>query len=92
LTVVDIALDELAPLHVVKEEGLLFFRIVQVAKGHRPADVEAENIEPKFGYRRRRWVKESAGVESVIAVELPCRQKWPTWHSHSLFILNEVEK
>ncbi len=69
-----IALDQLAPLFVPEEEGLLAIRVVGVRDEKRAADVEAVDVVVQLRTLSRRrlvLVLKAVPIERRVAVELP---------------------
>ena len=62
-----LSLNQPAPFHVVEEECLVLLR----PEINRAADVESEGVEAQFGDFLRSRVEVVAGIERVIAQELP---------------------
>src|SRR5207342_2407337 len=62
---------------VVKEEGLVFVRVVEVAEGDGAADIEAEDVHAQFLFLVRSREKVVASIKGVIAVVFPCRAMQP---------------
>ena len=71
------SLNELAPLFVHEEEGLVALVVVDVRNDDRAADVSAEDVQAKFRAGLIVLLLEEvvAGVESIVAVELPQRRR-----------------
>src|SRR5690348_5804203 len=70
--VVNPALNEFAPFHVVEEECFIAVLVVDLRNEYRTADVETESVEPQFGRLGTRCIKEvGIRVECIIAEELP---------------------
>src|SRR6266446_1189973 len=72
LTGGDVPYDQPAPFHVVKEEGLLPVGIVELAKCNGAAYVKTKNVQAQLRDRGGTRIEESARIQCVVTVELPC--------------------
>src|ERR1017187_4804167 len=72
--IVNAAVDQFTPLHVIEEESLLSILVVYLAKSDRSAGVEAVGVKPQFrSLASGRVCEIVARIQSVVADELPCR-------------------
>ncbi len=66
-------LNQATPLHVVEEESLAFVGVIELSEADRAAHVEAVSMEPQLGNFVRGGIEVVAGIEGIVAQELPRR-------------------